>query len=179
MSDDYIGVFTPNGVCCGWAVWQEQHVSITVWGDNSQTPAIDGFQAGETVAYRIYRPSDASEWTFVTTAYSQGNGQYAPDAIMILSQFDISELSTISLNLTASAAASLSYHRLRSHRKRSTSGMFGGGKTRGDLFIFLLNLKLLSSLTGHVRWERFIPGNYYFPKANRYHWFRIELMYRF
>ena len=96
---DYIGVFTPAGLCCGWAEWQEQNVSITLWGDDSQTVEIDGFQAGETVSYRVFRPSDDTEWTSVTVAYSQGTGQYAADAILVLSQFDASEYTTISLEL--------------------------------------------------------------------------------
>lgn len=96
---DCIGVFTSQGLCCGWSEWQDQNTSITVWGDNSQTPEIDGFQAGETIKYRIYRPVDDTEWTFVTVTYSQGDGLYSADAIMIISQFDVTELSTITLNL--------------------------------------------------------------------------------
>ena len=87
--------------------------------------------------------------------------------------------STVNLNLAASVGTSLTYHRLHAHRRQSASGMFGAGRIRGDLFIFILNLKFHSSLSGHIRWERFIPGNYYFPKADRYHWLRLELMYRF
>ncbi|MFC1569977.1 fibronectin type III domain-containing protein, partial [bacterium] len=98
MQGDYISVFTAAGLCCGWTEWNVQNASITVWGDDSQTSGTDGFQAGETVAYRVYRPSDETEWTFVSVAYSQGNGQYAADAIMILSQFDVSEFSSITLD---------------------------------------------------------------------------------
>ncbi|MBN1782262.1 T9SS type A sorting domain-containing protein [bacterium] len=98
VEGDYIGVFTPSGLCCGLAEWPGQNVSVTVWGDDSQTAGQDGFQTGETLQYRVYRPSTDEEWDAVSVAYSQGSGQYAPDAIMILSRFDASALSEISLD---------------------------------------------------------------------------------
>ena len=98
VQGDYIGAFTPAGLCCGWTEWQAQNASVTVWGDNSQTPETDGFKAGETIAYRVYRPSEDREWIRVSVAYSQGSGLYASDAILILSQFDVSEFTVITLN---------------------------------------------------------------------------------
>lgn len=89
---DYIGVFTAQGLCCGYAQWQEENLSLTVWGDDPQTTnEIDGFQTGETINYRVYRMSEAKEWSTVTVSYSQGTGNYATDAFMVLSQFDATD----------------------------------------------------------------------------------------
>ncbi len=97
-NQDIIGAFTPAGLCCGWKQWQGQNLSLTVWGDDDQTPAVDGFRAGETISYRVYRLSSAKEWTNVQVAYNQGNGKYNANAFMILSQFNVRELRTFTLN---------------------------------------------------------------------------------
>jgi hypothetical protein len=94
---DYVGVFTPSGLCCGWSQWAGSNLPITVWGDDSQTAETDGFKAGEAIHYGVYRTSSQTEWNNVTSAYSMGNGLYSADGLMALSRFDVS--STVSLSL--------------------------------------------------------------------------------
>jgi len=101
QSGDYIGVFTPAGLCCGWKQWQGSNTSITAWGDDDQTPAVDGFQAGEQIYYRVYRTSQAREWDLVQVAYSQGTGNYSPNAFMVLSKFDVTSQRSLTLNFAA------------------------------------------------------------------------------
>lgn len=96
---DYIGVFSPNGLCCGVAQWQDQNRSIIAWGDNDQTPITDGFADGERIYYRLYRASTQQEWISITVSYSTGSGNYAPNGYMILNTFDVFETKTITLNL--------------------------------------------------------------------------------
>ena len=91
MHGDYIGVFTPSGLCCGWSQWQGANMSITAWGDDDQTAAVDGFQVGEKLSYRVYRASEDKEWDIVDVSYSQGNGLYSVNAFMIISSFDVTE----------------------------------------------------------------------------------------
>ncbi|MBN1999288.1 T9SS type A sorting domain-containing protein [candidate division KSB1 bacterium] len=86
---DYIGVFTPSGLCCGWSQWNGTNCSITVWGDDSQTTAVDGFRPGEKIDYRVYRVVAEKEWNSIVTEYSQGNGLFAVDALLVLSRFDV------------------------------------------------------------------------------------------
>ncbi|MBN2103200.1 T9SS type A sorting domain-containing protein [bacterium] len=99
LNGDYIGAFTPAGLCCGYAQWQETNLSLTVWGDDSQTNEIDGFQPGEIISYRVYRLSEAKSWNTVTVAYSQGAGTYAADAFIVLSQFDAADISERTVTL--------------------------------------------------------------------------------
>ena len=54
----------------------------------------------------------------------------------------------------------------------------GSGKTRGDLIIAKLNYKINDKLSGHLLWENFKPGNFYFNGANGYNWSRVELLYK-
>lgn len=95
---DYVGVFTPAELCCGWSQWKGENIAITVRGDNSQTPEIDGFQIGELIGYRVYRESEQKEWTSVEVGYSQGTGTYSVGPYQVLDKFDVSEVATITLN---------------------------------------------------------------------------------
>ena len=51
---DEIGVFTPADLCVGAATWTGSNIAITVWGDDDQTPAIDGMVAGEALNFKIW-----------------------------------------------------------------------------------------------------------------------------
>jgi hypothetical protein len=85
---DYVGLFNSQGLCCGYSRWEEQNMSITAWGDDDQTPQIDGFIAGELIRYRVYQPNEQKEWMYVEVSYENNiDGQYSANAIMILNQF--------------------------------------------------------------------------------------------
>lgn len=96
---DWIGVFADNGLCCGRAQWAGANLSITAWGDDSQTAGKDGFTAGDAVHYRVYRPATSTEWRTVTAGYSTGNGLYASDGLMILNRFDVTGIGSLTLSL--------------------------------------------------------------------------------
>jgi len=81
---DEIGVFTPDGLCVGAVVWEGTNTAITVWGDNDQTPEIDGIRVGEQIYYRVWQSSTNTEFTQVDVSYSQGNGIYAVNGIYVL-----------------------------------------------------------------------------------------------
>jgi hypothetical protein len=87
---NYIGAFTPSDLCCGWGTWTDQGLSMIVWGDNPQTGLTDGFTAGEAILYRVYQPVTQQEWDWVDVGYSQGDGTFSEDAVLILNQFDAS-----------------------------------------------------------------------------------------
>lgn len=84
---DEIGVFTPAGLCVGAAVWTvgQQSAAIAVWGDNNQTPTVDGIKAGEEMRYRIWRKATGNVHLQMSVAYAQGDGKYADNGIYILS----------------------------------------------------------------------------------------------
>ena len=98
QNGDWVGVFTPAGLCCGYEQWQGASIGITAWGDDNQTTEIDGFQAGEIIYYRVYRTTESKEWTSVIVEYSQGDGIYTANGYFVLSKFDASENATIMLD---------------------------------------------------------------------------------
>ena len=53
---DEIAVFTPSGTCAGVVMWVDNstNVALTAWGDDPITPEVDGFVAGDLLAYRIW-----------------------------------------------------------------------------------------------------------------------------
>lgn len=87
INEDCIGVFTPAGLCCGWERWTGQNFSLTVWGDNDQTPQVDGFRSGEILSFRAFRPSSQTEYMPVDVAYAQGDGKFLVNAIFVLNKF--------------------------------------------------------------------------------------------
>ena len=81
---DEIGVFTPGGLCMGVGVWESSNLAITVWGDDSNTPEVDGFQTGETYNFKIYDKSADTEFDAVAE-YSSGKSTYFADDLPVLS----------------------------------------------------------------------------------------------
>jgi hypothetical protein len=77
---DEIGVFTPGGLCVGAEVWTGSNLAITVWGDNDQTPVVDGIGAGEQMQFRMWRQSSNKEYPAQVT-YTLGTSTYAANGI--------------------------------------------------------------------------------------------------
>ncbi len=82
---DEIGAFTSQGLCVGATVWQGSNTNITVWGDNDQTPEVDGITTGDTIRFRIWRQTDDTEIDSVVWEYSNGTGTYTVNAFQVLS----------------------------------------------------------------------------------------------
>ncbi len=54
--DDFIGAFTPEGICAGMIKLNGQSSALTVFGDDPFTSETDGFTDGETILFKLYRP---------------------------------------------------------------------------------------------------------------------------
>ncbi len=91
---DEIGVFTPQGLCAGMAIWGGTNLSITVWGNDDQTPLIDGFRIGEEISFRAYSHTDELEYEFIRVEYSSQfpatttTGVYGVNQIYVLGLFE-------------------------------------------------------------------------------------------
>lgn len=92
---DEIGVFSPQGLCVGAAVWTGANIGITIWGDNDRTPAIDGISYGERLGYKIWKKSNNIEYASYTVTYSNANpmyrfdGLYAPNAFYVITSLSV------------------------------------------------------------------------------------------
>lgn len=92
---DEIGIFTEDGLCVGAIVWTPHTVqSITIWGNNDQTPQKDGMDVGDSIYYRIWRQSTNTEYKNIQVAYDGSmpfwntTGRYRIDAIYVLSSLE-------------------------------------------------------------------------------------------
>lgn len=82
---DEIGVFTPDGLCVGATAWEvNKNAALVVWGDNDQTPEIDGMRAGELMQFCVWRKSTNTGYGDVSATYSLGDGRYVANGIYIL-----------------------------------------------------------------------------------------------
>jgi len=70
------------------------------------------------------------------------------------------------------------YHHLFSAQDGINKGIIGTGNVRGDLFVAKLFYNINKRMSGHVIFEHFIPGNYYFDGANVSNWARFEFLYQ-
>lgn len=84
------------------------------------------------------------------------------------------------LDVTKDVTLSFDYHHLMAP-ETATAGPFPGGtgQTRGDLVIAKLTYTVNPHISGHVLWETFTPGDFYFDGADSYGWMRTELFVKF
>jgi len=77
-----------GALCVGEVVYNEgMSAAITVWGDDDQTPEVDGIPPGNAIEYSAYRPSTMMTVDDISFSYSSGDGIYTPDGIFILDLF--------------------------------------------------------------------------------------------
>ena len=60
---DLIGLFVETGnqlICAGYAIWRDENMTITVYGDNPNTPEIEGFVTGSPLRFKI-RPLNSNQ----------------------------------------------------------------------------------------------------------------------
>lgn len=61
-AEDELAVFTPDGVCAGWARWTGSNMALALWEDNPLTPMVDGFMPGQPLRYAIWDASEGREY---------------------------------------------------------------------------------------------------------------------
>ena len=91
--DDEIGVFTSDGRCCGAIVWEGKNSAIAVWGDNSQTPNVDGFATEDTLRIHIWHKSDNKEYLAASEYQIDHPVFYRPNGFSVLTSL-IANLTT-------------------------------------------------------------------------------------
>jgi hypothetical protein len=134
---------------------------IYLSGDNRDTEKYEGWdpmfgrwpQWSESYIYTFIRENGVAWWSNLVSLYLSAKISTGTNA-----------------NLT------LTYHRLMAQEKQSYGSFPGGeGTTRGDLFIAKYRFKIDDHCDGHVLWEHFEPGDFYFDGAESYNWLRMEL----
>jgi hypothetical protein len=76
MANSEIGVFIADGTCVGAVVWTgEKPIALIAWGDDSQTPAKDGYATGDEMSFRIWNANDKNVYAAVAQ-YSYGSNKF-------------------------------------------------------------------------------------------------------
>lgn len=84
---DEIGIFTRDGLCCGAIVWESKNKAITVWGDNTFTPEMDGFLMGDTLRYRVWRQNTNTEYPAQVSCQPGNSVVYQANGFSVLTNF--------------------------------------------------------------------------------------------
>ena len=87
----------------------------------------------------------------------------------------------LSLILTKNSILDFKYYNLSTDEKASPEkiGFISTGKKRGDLYQLKLNIIINQKISGHLLWERFKPGSYYFDGAEEADFIRFEFFYNY
>ncbi len=86
QNGDVIGAFyLDNGIekCAGYSTWESKNLSITIWGDNSQTPEKDGMASNENVIYKLWDAHSGIEY-YVDVHFSMGEMAFSNNGINII-----------------------------------------------------------------------------------------------
>ncbi len=76
-------------------------------------------------------------------------------------------------------ALDLNYYQLFAMQETAkTTFLSGSGKNRGGLITSKLSYKISDTVTGHIVWENFTPGNFYFDGADGFNWARMEFLFQ-
>lgn len=95
---DAIGVFTPEGLCAGMVVLQNntQPTAIMAFADDETTPEKDGFSPGELFLFKAYKVASKEEINLnVTYDPSLPNtSQFAPQGLSAVIQVEVAPVTT-------------------------------------------------------------------------------------
>jgi len=140
---------------------------ILLSGDNANTDKYEGWDPvfsrwpkwSESYIYTLIRENGVAYWSNLNSVYL-----------------------SLLMDLTKGVDLNLTYHRLGANRE---SGLLGSafistdGKSRGDLIIGKMNIRINKYTTAHFIWEHFKPGDYYVEGADSCNWLRFEVMFKF
>ena len=97
---DIIGVFDKMENCVGMAEFEsrESFFKIVAMGDDPMTAETEGYQPGDQLNYRLYRPATGETYDIVLTynpEYPSSNGKFAINAVSLAE--------TLALNITSAS----------------------------------------------------------------------------
>lgn len=153
----------------GWPIHLPKTITVGgvyLSGNDLATPDDEGWEPlfgrwpkwSESYIYTQIRERSVAYWTNLTSVFLR-----------------------TSVPITTDLVLSLDYHHLAAPEPSDPVKAFpgGSGTHRGDLFIGKLAYQVYPRLTGHVLFEGFAPGDFYFVGADSYGWMRMEVMLRF
>ncbi len=139
---------------------------IDLSGDDPSTPdTYEGWDPAfsrwpkwsESYIYLLARESRPAYWSNFNSVYAAA-------------QFAFTD--AVKLNLT--------WHHLGAgQRTAPTAFLSGQGTRRGDLWTAKMTYEINKNFQGHIVWDQFRPGDFFFAGAQSYAWVRFELMIKY
>jgi hypothetical protein len=141
--------------------------TIILSGDDPRTV---GYEGWDPMFARWPKWSEAYIYTLIP---EQGGVAYWTNLLSLYGVIGFDFSSDVEFNFV--------FHHMKSMENAPTAPFFvlGTGKTRGNLLIGHLGYSFATHWTGHIHWEGFLPGDYYFEDSDSYSWLRMELMFRY
>ena len=136
---------------------------IYLSGDKPGTDKMEGWDPlfsrwpkwSDSYIYTFTRESRPSYWSNLTSIYG-----------------------SLALDLGSRADGALTVHCLGAVEPQPGEFPGGTGRRRGTLLAGRLSYEISKHLSGRVVWEHFLPGDFYFPGASRFHWLQFEMIFR-
>ncbi len=163
-----LGGYSYLDVRTGWPMHFPKSVQVGVLylsGDDPATPDYEGWEPmfgrypkwSDSYIYTLVRERGVAYWTNLMSVFAKSSLDVAKDVTL-----------------------SLDYHHLMAPQRPDDRPFPGGdGTTRGNLVIAKLAYTMSPRVSGHVLWESFTPGSYYFDGADSFGWMRMELFLKF
>lgn len=163
-----LGGYSYFDVRTGWPMHFPKGVQTGVLYLSGDDPATSDYEGWEPMFGRFPKWSDS----YIYTLSRERGVAYWTNLMSVFAKS--------SLDVAKDVTLSLDYHHLMAPEKPDNRPFPGGdGTTRGDLVIAKLAYTMNPHVSGHVLWESFTPGNYYFDGADSYGWMRMELFLKF
>lgn len=132
-------------------------------GDKPGTDRMEGWDPvfsrwpkwSDSLIYTFARESRPAYWSNLTSIYG-----------------------SLALDLGERADGLLTVQRLGAFEPQPGPFPGGAGRSRGTLLLGRLNCKVSKFMSGRVIWEHFLPGDFYFAGASRFHWLQFEMIFR-
>lgn len=92
---DFLGAFTQNGLCAGITSISnlDENIVLTVYGDDEIFTENEGFDSGESMTFKLYRPSSGQEygiWVEWDNSMPNNSGTFQPDGLSAIKKVEIS-----------------------------------------------------------------------------------------
>jgi len=134
---------------------------IFLSGDRPETDRMEGWDPlfsrwpkwSEGYIYTFIRESRVAYWSNITSLYG-----------------------SLLVDLGSKAGGILTLHRLGAVHAQPGPFPGGTGLRRGTLLVGRLNCVLSRRVSGHIEWDHFEPGDFYFPGAAGFNWLRVEVL---
>ena len=159
---DMIGVFTPDGLCAGLQQFSSSTLGVVAFANDQLTAEKDGFDQGEPLVFRLFRPETGELFDLEVTYDAKFNtGQFTTDGMSVVKT---AKLAATAIGSQHQAAISIF--------PNPTKGSFTIGGLAGNFNLQVFNatgLKIKDTaieLPGQVDLSGYANGIYFIRIAN-------------